>query len=136
MKFNYKSFDKDGNFKEGTIETASKESAVIALQNQGLIVTFISQVGTNTKLPYFGKISLKDVVFFTRELHFLVQARIPLDAAVKTLSEQVTNIKFRKVLDDIYQDVVAGISLSKALGKHSIFSTYYIKMVQLGEVSG
>ena len=123
--------------KGGAIEAATKEGALAALQSQGLLVTYLVGAETGIVLPFFGKVAGKELSAFTRQLHFLVKARIPLDEALKALYEQTTNLRFREILTGAYSDLVSGAALSQALSHYpEVFSQYYIKMIQIGEVSG
>lgn len=137
MKFSFKAFDRGGGIKSGSIEASSKDGALTALQAQGLLVTYLVEAETGITLPFFGKVAGKELASFTRELHFLVKARIPLDEALKALYEQTANLRFREILVGVYGDLISGAALSQALSHHpGVFSQYYVKMVQIGEVSG
>jgi type IV pilus assembly protein PilC len=62
---------------------------------------------------------------------------MPLVESLRTLAKQVEKPTFRKILTEVSEDVEAGSSLSNALSKHpKLFSTFYIKLVQSGEVTG
>jgi type II secretory pathway component PulF len=137
MKFHFKAFDQTGALRSGEIVATTKEGALVALQSQGLVVTYIAPAEFRLKIPFFERVSIKELASFTRSLHFLIKARIPLDEAIRALSEQIQNEKFKETLQTVYKDVLSGVPLSRGLANHpDVFSAYYVKMVQIGEISG
>ncbi|MBI3631260.1 MAG: type II secretion system F family protein [Candidatus Staskawiczbacteria bacterium] len=140
MIFNYKVRTKEGELKKGSFEASSREEAVLILQKQQLIITELSL----QELPFykrelgsFRSVSKSDVVLFSRQLSFLFEAKIPLTESLKILGEQVSNTKFKRVIEDISYNVEAGMPFSRALANHKdIFSSFYVSLVRSGEVAG
>ncbi|MCK5266758.1 MAG: hypothetical protein KAR07_01200, partial [Spirochaetes bacterium] len=62
--FKYKGYDKDGRVIEDSIDSASKDSAVKVLQEQGIFITKISQIKkkASESLLDKSKIKKRDVV--------------------------------------------------------------------------
>ena len=58
---------------------------------------------------------LKDVLNFTSQLSVMVKAGINVRGAVEGVAEQTTNLKFRKIVDQIRLDVESGKPFSDAL---------------------
>ncbi len=80
---------------------------------------------------------LKDVLNFTSQLSVMVKAGINVRGAVEGVAEQTTNLKFRKIVDQIRLDVESGKPFSEALARHpKVFSPLYINMVRASEMSG
>ncbi|MBI3459308.1 type II secretion system F family protein [Candidatus Azambacteria bacterium] len=140
MIFNYKVRTQAGVLKNGSFEASSREEAVLILQKQQLIITELSL----QKLPFykrelgsFNGVSKAEVVIFSRQLSFLFEAKIPLNDSLKILGEQITNHRFKRVIEDISYNVDAGMLFSKALVSHKgIFSDFYIALVRSGEMAG
>ena len=87
--------------------------------------------------PFFGGVSLKEKMFFTRNLQVMISAGLPLPRALETLTIQSKSKKFKKVLSDIKEDIIKGKSLSDALFPHpNIFSELFQNMVKVGEEAG
>jgi type IV pilus assembly protein PilC len=83
------------------------------------------------------KPGLKDVMNFTKQLAVMIKAGISIRDAVEGIAEQVENVRFRKVLEEIRDDVEAGVSFSAALDKHpKLFGSLYVNMVRAAEMSG
>lgn len=137
MKFEFRGFDREGNFKVGIIDAESQEIAVNILQNQGIVVTYISRPAVSKISFIFGKISLLDLAFFCRSFKFLLKSKTSIDEIVKILSQQVNKPSFKVALENAYNDLIAGLPLSEAFSKHkNIFPETMVKMIRIGEVSG
>ena len=136
MKFEFKAFTQEGVLKEGIINAENKDEALKLLQEQNLLVTYLSE--KKVKLDFlFNKPSLKDLYIFTKQLSYLLKARTPLDEAVKGLSESTTKLGLKSILIEIYNDLISGINFSQALSRFpDIFNSYYIGMIRIGETIG
>ncbi len=136
-KFEFKAFNREGKLKEGIISAESKEAALKILQEQELLVSYLSEKKTTLILSFLQKPRTKDIYIFTRQLSYLVKAKTPLDEAIKSLSETTTNYFFRSILIEIYNDLISGISFSKALSRFpDLFNDYYVGMIKIGESVG
>jgi len=135
-KFEFKAFTREGQLKEGIISAESKEEALKILQEQELLVSYLTE--KKIKLTYFfRKPGTKEIYLFTRQLYYLLKAKTPLDESIKSLSETTTNSYFRSILIEIYNNLVSGISFSNALSHFpDIFNAYYIGMIKVGESIG
>ena len=62
---------------------------------------------------------------------------MPLAEGLRTLARQVDKPGLKKVVGDVAASVESGSSLSGALAAHpKLFTSFYVKLVQAGEVSG
>lgn len=140
MKFNYQARTKEGEVRIGVVEASSKETALILLQRYGLYVTYLEESIPPfyaRKVKIFEKISLRDVVLFSRQLAMMFGSRVPLVEALKTLSGQIQNPDFQEKIIGLSEEVEGGATFSKALSRYpQIFSTFYLAMVKAGEASG
>ncbi|MBT3690406.1 type II secretion system F family protein [bacterium] len=102
---------------------------------------------TGKKTPFLKKlynslseistISNKDKQFFMQNLKVMVKSGLPLDKALKTLSQQTKNKKFKKLLFNLYKDTEKGVSLTESLKKNKgIFNNLIVSMIESGEISG
>lgn len=83
------------------------------------------------------KPGLKDLLSFTKQLSVMIKAGISIRDAVEGIAEQVVNLRFKKVLEEIKDDVESGQPFSTALAKHpKLFGSLYINMVRASEMSG
>ena len=137
MKFQFRGFDQEGNFKSGVITAESKEEAVKILQTQNIVVTYIFPV-EGIKIPaLFGRITFKDLAMFCRSMIYFLRSGFTLDESIKTLSLQTPNERLRSILQEVYNDVLAGLPLSQALEKFpDVFDPSMTKLIRIGEISG
>ncbi len=85
----------------------------------------------------FGRVSTKDITFFSRQLAVMISSGVALDNAINLIKAQTKNVTFRNILATVQQDVQAGVSLSEALGKHpKAFDKVFVAVVGSGEASG
>ena len=82
-------------------------------------------------------VDLKSMMIFTRQFSSLIDSGIPVVQCLDILWDQEKNKFLKKALGQIKSDVESGSGLGEALGKHSkIFSQFFIRIVEAGEVSG
>ncbi|MDI6591584.1 MAG: type II secretion system F family protein [Patescibacteria group bacterium] len=131
-----------GESKSGILEAKDKHELARILRQEGYILIRailekeIKKKKFEITLPFVG-VGLKEKLFFTRNLQVMITAGIPLPRSLKTLSEQVTCKKFKKVLENIKEEIIKGKSLSSAFSHHpDIFSELFQNMVKIGEEAG
>jgi type IV pilus assembly protein PilC len=120
-----------------TVEAASEQAAVAALLNRNLLVVSIQEKIYKKGKTRGGKVSLADLVVFTRQLATMVDAGIAIVQSLQALAEQSPNKVMRDVIRDVCTRVESGESFSEALRKHpKAFSNLYVSMVAAGEKGG
>src|SRR6185503_12496307 len=120
-----------------SLDAASEQAAIAALLNRNLLVVSIQEkIGRKGKTAG-GRVSLADLVVFTRQLATMVDAGLAMVQSLQALAEQTTNKVMRDVIKDVCTRVEGGDSFSEALQKHpNAFSTLYVSMVGAGERGG
>ncbi len=141
MKFRYRARDQKGEQFMGVVAASSQEAALQILDRQNLYVTHLGQIGKEPlfkkEIPLFRRISIKEVMFFSRQLSIMFRAQVPLIEAITTIASQTKNAAFREKIFNISEEVEAGTILSQALAKHpDVFSSFYVQMVRRGEALG
>jgi general secretion pathway protein F len=112
------------------------------LQQGGLIPIRISREGETQDKPGLlawrrgGRVPLKDLVLFTRELAAMLGAGLPLDRSLQALLEVTTRPALKAIIAQILRDLQGGKSLSEALARHAVFSSLYVSLVEAGETGG
>jgi type IV pilus assembly protein PilC len=120
-----------------TVEATTEQAAVAALLNRSLLVVSIEEKVSKKGKTKGGKVSLADLVVFTRQLATMIDAGIAIVQSLQALSDQSPNKVMRDVIRDITTRVESGESFSEALQKHpKAFSRLYISMVAAGEKGG
>ncbi len=130
-----------GELQVGYVEAPSRDMAANILVSHELFVLSLDSADKKNILDrfstYFGRVKRKDLVIFTRQLATLLEARLPLNNALKTLYEQTSQPTLKEAAYQIAEDVDAGLSLSQALERQGeIFSTFFVSMIRTAEVTG
>jgi len=125
------------------MDVVNKDLAIDILKKSNLVIISLEEAGTEKK-PWYesilggeGKVKVKEVAVFSRQIATLFDAKVPVVRAMKTLISEAQNRTLQNVLSEILNDVSGGSSLSLALSKHpNVFSYFYVNMVKAGEESG
>lgn len=140
MLFRYEAITNSGEKKTGTIDSTSKDSAILALQRRGLIISSVyeEKKGGIFNITIFKKpITTKDIVIMSRQISTLFEANISALKIFTLLAENTENESLVEVLNQISEDIQAGMTISSAMAKHpKVFSEFYVNMVKSGEESG
>jgi type IV pilus assembly protein PilC len=93
--------------------------------------------GIQIKIPAIGKVNIKILTQFTRQLSTLQDAGLPLLRSLQILQQQAKPGQLKNILTQVVSDVEAGSTLSDAFARHPKgFDRLYCKMVAAGEVGG
>lgn len=143
--FRYQAKDIDGKAQEGTIEAEGLVSAADQLRQQQLFITYLQPEGTvlpktatgrHSKLNR-GKVSVRDLIIFSRQLGELLKAGVPILKALDVLSLQSNNRYLKDTLGQVVAKLKTGHSFSTSLqGFPHIFPKLLVSMVEAGEYSG
>jgi type IV pilus assembly protein PilC len=88
-------------------------------------------------MPRRARISTREFLVFNQELATLLKAGMPLVQSLDILRRRVTNPLLKTVLDDVYERVRSGSSLSEAFEAHgTLFPGIYTASLMAGEKSG
>ena len=83
------------------------------------------------------KISIDDLIMFSRQMQSLTKAGLPLDRAIKGLEASLSNKDFREILKDVITSLENGMTLATALGNHPrVFTQLFLSLVHVGENTG
>ena len=97
-------------------------------------VDIVEQI--NQKLDLY-KVSIEELLMFTRQMGALAKAGIPITRAISGIIESIQNPLMVKSLRDTLEQLESGRSLSIAFARHPrVFSNLYISMIQVGENTG
>lgn len=140
MIFVYQATNKEGRPESGNIEAPNIDLAINSLQRHGLVILDIksaSQAGWLNRAFSWRRVKSKDIVFLSRQISTLFEAKVSALAAFQLLASESENPYLREVLTGVADDLNSGILISEALSRHpEIFSDFYVNMVRAGEESG
>jgi len=76
-------------------------------------------------------------MYFTSQLHLMLEVGTPVAPSVKSLAKQTKNERFRNVLNELTGAMESGKQLSEAMQAHPrVFNSVYVSMVRAGETGG
>jgi type IV pilus assembly protein PilC len=130
-----------GEVFEGVYVAESEARLRRELEEKGLYVLGIQRAGRlalgTVPLPKRSRISTREFLVFNQELATLLKAGMPLVQSLDILRRRVANPLFKSVLDDVYERVRGGSSLSESFEAHgSMFPGVYTASLMAGEKSG
>ena len=140
--YSYKAKDANGALVKGRVEANNEAGVADSLLKRQYIPISISLVETKNNIKLFDnlfseKITLDDMIMFSRQMYSLLKAGIPIIRAMIGLADTTQNKEFKSVLLEVTRQLEQGRELSSALAIHNkVFSRLTISMVKVGEGSG
>jgi type IV pilus assembly protein PilC len=153
--YSYKAKKGPGEFVTGEVIAASQKEAVVKVEKMQLtpIQVVEKQDGgrvqkaktftprrdavTQTKGSFLGKVKVRNVDNFTRQLASLVKASVPILRALSLISQETENRRLKSMVEDMEARVRDGKTLSSSMGRYPhIFNNLYLSMVISGEKGG
>ncbi len=146
-KFNYEALDKGGKPVKGSIEADTEDMILERLRGMGYFPTKITkskeavgQIDLGT-LPgfrwLFGRIKLRHISTFTRQLATLIEAGLPLLRSLTILEEQTEAGNLKRIIKELAVGIESGGNLSEGMSHYpKVFSKLYVNMVKAGEIGG
>lgn len=145
MNVAYEILYPDGRSEKSSLQAESLVSAKAVLKAKGAIVLELKEVSPKGD-PWFGsifgagKMSMSDKCLFTRQMAGLVDAGLPLDKALLSLTRQMASARDTatlKKVEHLYDAVREGSSLSKAMEHYPRdFDSSYRSVIAAAEHSG
>lgn len=140
--FEYKALDVNGKETKGRVEAMDINTASAALKDRGLYVVTISEAGKRkggfrALLSSNFSVRKRDLVFFFKQLAFMLRAGLPVLQALNISRKQSTG-RLKMVTEELIHDVETGQPLSTAMKKYKtdVFPPIVANMVMAGENTG
>jgi MSHA biogenesis protein MshG len=145
--FAYRGRNGAGEIVQGIMEGATAGAIADQLSGTGVVPMEIkataaaadkagSGAGFEIKL-FKQKVEHMDVLLFSRQIHTLLRAGVPIMRALAGLQESSANPAMREVLQDVRESLDSGREMSLSLARHpKVFSPFYLSMVRVGEMTG
>lgn len=139
--FNYQATDSSGRAIKGTLEARSVPALVDELQSKGFFPVSIKEAASPAQkrqgLPFFNKVSTREVAGLTYALSSLLKAGVQLERAISILGDLERNPALKTILEDVKKGIQGGDTLASRLEKHpAVFTGLYSNTVRAGEASG
>ena len=137
----YVAYTWQGEKVEGVLQVNREEDARDLLQRDDLIPYRLTLVRPRPSLsrlaPYLFKPKPQEIIEFTRSTAALLRSGISLHEALVMFRAESRGLGLKEVLRQVIEDVGGGMRFSDAMARHpSIFSSFYIRILQFGEVTG
>ncbi len=83
------------------------------------------------------KPQLNDIVLFSRQMHTLTKAGVPLIQGLRNVANSTRNKRLVRAIGDLIEALESGRSLSAGLARNTdVFPPMYTSIIQVGETSG
>jgi len=140
MKFKFKAIKKDGSKYNGIKESNDKFTLYEELKAEEDTLISASEV-TKPKfeivIPFLNSVSEHQKIIFARNLGSMIKAGLPLAKGLNILQKQITNKRFKKIIESLETEIRKGKSLSGACSEYpDVFPKLFVSMVKAGEESG
>lgn len=138
--FRYRSADQNGKIIKGSLEAMDKASAIYIIKQKDLIpleVLYDKDFSRSLRKLKRQKVPIKDMAVFCRQFATILTAGITVLSAMDMLRDQTPNKLLRKGIEDAFEDIKKGMTLSQSLRERGdIFPELLISMIEAGELSG
>ena len=135
--FKYQAVDAHGKMENGQLNAETEKDALRILRGKNLTPVKIQESKQGLEGARRKKISNADLLDFTNGLCTLVEARVPIDKALRLLDGITESPAMKELVLNLLRDVKEGKSLADAMESHpSVFSKMYVNIVRAGEEGG
>ena len=137
--FEYRAVDLEGRAVEGTMDEPSARRVTEMLQERGLQVNSVKEVGRRPGLlqrlrPH---LNWEDIDLLNEQLAAITRSGLPIAPSLKALGQDISNRRLKPVLEDIHLQLESGSSLDAAFSRHpASFPPIYRSMLRAGERTG
>ena len=135
----------------GELDGADASAVAVLLQSRGVTPLQITAQRGGGAAPAKGtashalslpgwfepKVLPADLMLFSRQLHTLLRAGVPILRALAGLQESAVNQKMKQTLANVRRSLESGIELSMCFAQQGgVFDNFYVSMVRVGEMTG
>ena len=129
----------------GELDGSDANAVATLLMSRGVTPLLIDATGNDSTaltaadaLAMFQpKVQPSDLMMFSRQLHTLLRAGVPILRALAGLQDSAVNQRFKQVLANVRHSLESGIELSICFAQQSaVFDNFYVSMVRVGEMTG
>lgn len=140
MKFKFIAIKKDGKKYTGIKDSYDRNTLYEELKIEGDVLISANEVVKpkfEIDIPFMNSVPEHQKIIFTRNLGSMTKAGLSLAKSLNILAKQITNKRFKKVIEEIESNIREGKSLSQSCSVYpAIFPKVFVSMVRAGEESG
>jgi len=135
--YKYQAFDAQGKMQSGQLNAETEKDALRILRGKNLTPVKIQESKQDAEGVRRKKITNADLLDFTNGLCTLVEARVPIDKALRLLDGITESLAMKELVLYLLRDIKEGKSLADAMENHpAVFSKMYINIIRAGEEGG
>ena len=129
--------ERKGNLVKGEIRAKTLQIARLKLNAQQINPVYIKEKPMIAFFAGGSRVSSTNILFFTRQLSFLLQSGVSLVQSLQMCIESTETPAFKDALIQIVKQLEAGQSFSKCLrARPDIFDGFYVNMIVCAEETG
>ncbi|MDQ1284552.1 MAG: hypothetical protein QG620_900 [Patescibacteria group bacterium] len=143
MKAFYTAKSYSGETKSGEMDVKNERDLANQLRSDGFVLTSFKEFKDEENeieikfLDRFFGISLKDKLMFARNLSVMISSGLPLSRALKNISVQTKNKRFKKILEAVFKEIQSGSTFADCLARYpAVFNELFVNMIRVGETGG
>jgi len=142
--YHFKGRDNQGNAVSGELDGVNEMAAAEQLMRRGIMPTALTEqkaksagITLNWSLSFAKRITLEELVMFTRQMYALTKAGIPILRAIHGLEENTRGDALRRALATLKEDLGNGKPISVSMQAHpDVFSSLFVAIIHVGENTG
>jgi type IV pilus assembly protein PilC len=135
--FVWEGVDKRGVKMKGEQQSKNVNLLRAELRRQGITPSVVKA----KPKPLFGAagkpVSPKEIAFFSRQMATMMKSGVPIVSGLEIIEGGQKNVRMKKLVQNIRNDIEGGSSMSEAISKHPVqFDELYRGLVRAGEGAG
>lgn len=135
--YRFKAKAEDGRILTGKIQASDEQAFFREMEKRNLYCISFKGVKEAQNEEIGGKLSLKELNIFCRELGVMISAGVPMVNVLNTMHRRCKNKKLKKCYMALIEQIETGSSLADAMRSlGNVFPDILIAMVGVGEQSG
>jgi type IV pilus assembly protein PilC len=137
-QYTYQAVDNKNKRVKGLVNASSLDDAEGQIREMDLYPISVQAKASRKSAGFLsGKVTRKDLLSFTIQLHLMFTAGLPLLRSLENIAEQEKNPRFQEIIADICRKIETTGSFSEALAAHpEVFPPFYLGAVRAGEQGG
>jgi type IV pilus assembly protein PilC len=139
--FSYSARDHTGAALSGTLVAESLAQASQLIRAEGKYPTSLRPAGAapdaGRSRPRGSRMSRKDLIHISTQLAIMIETGVTLNEALECIATQSEKPRVKKIMQDLCQEVQAGVDFSTAMQKHSrAFPRLFVALIAASEKTG
>ena len=143
-RYHYKGRDSQGKQISGEQEAPNELALAEQLMQRGIMPTAVtpakttmSSINLNWSFAFKPKVSLEELVMFTRQMYALTKSGVPILRAIHGLVDNARSELLRQALIGLKDDLGNGKQISVSMQSYpQVFNNLFVAIVSVGENTG